>query len=384
MSLVALLSACSLFGLLLHLLTSAVIWKRHRFPATAPDAAPLPSGTGVSIVRPVSQLDSFLDETLESTFHLDWDNLEIIFCAARESDPAVPAVRRLLARHPRRNARLMIGETPISQNPKLNNIEKGWRAASHDLVALIDSNVLLPRDYLQQVLAVWDDGCGLVTSPPAGDRPDGFWAAVECAFLNTYQARWQLIADEIGDGFAQGKNLVLRKSVLEPLGGIKALTLEAAEDAAVTRVLRAAGYHVRLSSMPFIQPLGRRSFRAVWQRQQRWATLRRASFPLFYLPEIIGGLLAPLALAAAALWLAGYALVLPLGLMTAIWIAAELVLAAAVGWPHGPVMLPAVITRELLMPFLYVAGWFSDDFEWQGHAMTADPSEPATTTGGAT
>jgi hypothetical protein len=37
------------------------------------------------------------------------------------------------------------------------------------------------------------------------------WAEIEGAFLNTYQARWQCFADEIGLGFAQGKQRTLRR-----------------------------------------------------------------------------------------------------------------------------------------------------------------------------
>ena len=49
-----------------------------------------------------------------------------------------------------------------------------------------------------------------MSAPPVGSHPDGFWAALECAFLNTYQARWQYFADTLGLGFAQGKTLFCR------------------------------------------------------------------------------------------------------------------------------------------------------------------------------
>ena len=35
-------------------------------------------------------------------------------------------------------------------------------------------------------------------TPPAGSCPQGFWAEVECAFLNAHQARWQYVADTMG------------------------------------------------------------------------------------------------------------------------------------------------------------------------------------------
>ena len=86
-----------------------------------------------------------------------------------------------------------------------------------------DSNVLMPRDYIQRLFASWRADTGLVASPPAGCRPEGIWAELECAFLNTYQARWQYLIDSLGRGFAQGKTMLWRRTDLEGAGGIEAL-----------------------------------------------------------------------------------------------------------------------------------------------------------------
>ena len=68
--------------------------------------------------------------------------------------------------------------------------------------------------------------------------PRGFWAELECAFLNTYQARWQYAADSLGHGFAQGKTMLVRRRDLAQAGGIQALAEEIAEDAAATKLVR--------------------------------------------------------------------------------------------------------------------------------------------------
>ena len=80
----------------------------------------------------------------------------------------------------------------------------------------------------------------MVSAPPIGSHPRGFWAQMECVFLNTYQARWQYVADTIGLGFAQGKTLFYRRSDIEAAGGLRVLAAEAAEDAASTKIMRAA------------------------------------------------------------------------------------------------------------------------------------------------
>src|SRR3984885_3062482 len=248
----------------------------------------------VSLIRPLCGIDNYAEETLRSTFGLDYPDYEILFCVASAKDPVLPLVRRLIAAHAGAPAKVLIGDDRISTNPKLNNLLKGWRAAAHDWIIIADSNVLMPRDYIQRLFASWRDDTGLVASPPIGTRPDGFWAEIECAFLNTYQARWQYLVDSFGRGFAQGKTMLWRRADLEAAGGIEALAKEVAEDAAATKIVRGAGLRVRLVDRPLPQPLGRRSAAEVWNRQVRWARLRRASFLLYFLPEILSGGVLPM------------------------------------------------------------------------------------------
>ena len=159
----------------------------------------------MSLVRPVCGIENHVEETLASGFTLDYPRYEIVFCVASAQDPVVPTVRRLMAAHPGVPARLLVGNEKISDNPKLNNLYKGWRAAAHDWVVLADSNVCMPPDYIQRLIAAWRPDTGLVCSPPIGGRPVGFWAELECAFLNTYQARFQYTADSLGHRLCAGQ-----------------------------------------------------------------------------------------------------------------------------------------------------------------------------------
>src|SRR5262249_58434890 len=109
-------------------------------------------------------------------------------------------------------------------------------------------------------------------------RPLNLWAELECAFLNTHEARWQYVADSIGLGFAQGKSMLWRREILERAGGIEALGMELAGDAASTKLVRGTGLRVRLVDRPFQQPLGARTLTEGWNRQLRWARFRPASF----------------------------------------------------------------------------------------------------------
>jgi ceramide glucosyltransferase len=367
---------CALFAVLvtlLHLASSLLAAYRSRGKRPDPPVSsqrPPAAAVPVSVLRPVRGLDPYDEMTLRSGFRLNYPDYELVLCCADADDAAVPAIRRLMAEHPQVDARLLIGADDVTSNPKLNNLIKGWRAAQHDWIIMADSNVLMPADYIERLLAGWRVDTGLLCAPPIGCMPRGFWAELECAFLNTYQARWQYAADTVGLGFAQGKSMLWRRAVLEQAGGIRALGAEIAEDAAATKVVSRAGLRVRLVDRAFGQPLGQRSAAQVWSRQVRWAKLRRATFPLFFAPEVASGSLLPLlaaGYAAAAADVSVIGVVVPLAV---VWYGAEAALARIAGWHLGRWSLLAWIVRDLMLPVLWAQAWLGNSFSWRGNKMS--------------
>ena len=339
--------------------------KRHR-----PEA--------VTIIRPVCGVEQYDRGTLSSTFWIDHPNYEIIFCCAKSTDPAVALVEHLIAAHPNVRARLLIGDDRPTANPKLNNLVKGWSAAKSEWIVLADSNVIMPPDYLDRMFAAWTPDTGLVCSPPLGCLPQTFWAEVECAFLNTYQARWQLAADSIGFGFAQGKSMLWQRSCLEAAGGIIALGAEIAEDAAATKIVRNNGKTVNLTDRPFEQPLGGRTAKQVLDRQTRWAKLRRATFARYYIPEIMTGIIPALLCAALAAPRLGLEPITICAALFILWYLAEACLNVRAGW-HVSWMSPlAWAVRDLLIPLIWCRGWLGNGFTWRGNEMSVDAPQLAT------
>ncbi|MFA6155249.1 ceramide glucosyltransferase [Mesorhizobium sp.] len=346
------------------ILLAASRLKRRTTIALPAEARP------VSIVVPSRGVEPFTQETLDRAFSLDWPRYELIFCVANADDPVVRLIRAAIGRFPDVRARLLIGDDRISANPKLNNCVKGWDAARHDWVILADSNVLMPRDYVQHMMAAWRADTGLVCSTPIGSRPVGFWAEVECAFLNTLQARWQYAGEALGLGFAQGKSMLWNKPMLDASGGIRALAAEIAEDAAATKLVNGLGLRVNLVAAPFEQPLGRRTLGEIWSRQARWARLRRVTFPLFFAPEILTGAVVPLALALIAAASAGFSLPLTIVAVLAAFYLPECALASAKGWYLSPRMIGALMVRDMILPAMWVRGWLGGAVDWRGNAMT--------------
>ena len=170
---------------------------------------------------------------------------EILFCVASPEDPVVLLVERLIAAHPGHRARLSSATTRSAAIQAQQPGSRAGRRQPHRWIVATDSNVLLPPDYLERLLGEWRADTGLVSSPAVGIAPEGFAAELECAFLNSYQARWQLAADAVG------RLRPRQEPVLAPrrAGGWRRpanLGTEMAEDVAATKLVRRAGLKVRL------------------------------------------------------------------------------------------------------------------------------------------
>lgn len=342
------------------------LWRLRRPLQRSALLAELPP---VTIVRPVRGIEAFSRETAVSGLELDYPRYSTIFCVADGDDPIIPLIEELIAQYGADKVRLIVGDVAVSANPKLNNCVRGWEAATTDWVILADSNVLMPKDYIQRMMAAWRPETGLVCSTPAGSRPQNFGAEVECAFLNAFQARWQYVGEALGLGFAQGKSMLWNKPFLDSNGGIAALGAEIAEDAASTKLVRAAGKHVHLVGQPFEQPLGSRRIADAVQRQFRWARLRRVTFLPFFMLEILSAPLLPVLLAAFAS--PGLGLPFWLGplLVLLVWYAGDIVLSAGVGWFLNWRSPFAMLVRDIAFPGVWAYAFVGGEVSWRGNAM---------------
>jgi len=349
----------------IHLMTCGLVLWRYR----KPDRIRPAGGTQpLTVLRPVCGYEPGLARSLASTFTGRATDYEVIFCVADPDDAATPLIKQAMADHKYVPSRLLIGDDRISANPKLNNLAKGWAAAQHPWIAMIDSNVLLPRDYIQRLFESWGPDTGLVTSPPVATATQGFPAKLEAAFLNTYQGIWQLAGDQVGQGFAQGKVLFWHRDMLETAGGLVALSRNMAEDVAATIITRAAGRRVSVVCRPFVQPLGRRTFKEVWARQVRWAKVRKDGFPIIFAGEIFTGGAIPL-FAVGGLTALGALPLIVAGAAVVAWYGAQWAVAWRAGWARSPMQVAAWLLRDLLIPGIWVAAQMSRGFVWRGHTM---------------
>jgi ceramide glucosyltransferase len=365
------LFALSVLIVALHIGTIALAiskLRRSRAPLSASVFGPAPTEP-VSLIVPVTRAGARELECLRTCLALDHPTYEVILCIVDGDDAARALIEPLLAQPSAATIRLVTSTSGTGRNPKLDNLAAGIRAASNDWLVLVDDNVIVPPDLVARLASCWSAGTGAVSSPPIGVDARSFAAEVEAGFLNTFQARWLLALDVIGRGFAHGKTILLRRAVLDQIGGIDALQHPTAEDAALTLALQRNGLAVRIVDRPVMHPLGPRRFAPVWARQLRWAQLRREAFPATYGVEVFGSALVVAVLAATGASLCGSSAIPAALCILLVWYGLEAALARSAGWPLTRVSLFAWVTRDVMIVLLWLLAWVRKDYVWRGNAI---------------
>lgn len=329
------------------------------------------------VLVPIAHDDAFLPAAIEALFCLEGRRHELVFCLPQPSE-VERLVLEIAQRHPEVPFRLLVGRAEFSVNPKLDNLAKALIGQEADWNCVVDANVIVPPDYLMRLAAEFRPDVAVVSALPVGTNVDGFWSDVEAAFLNTYQAPLQLTADMVGAGFAHGKTMLFRTADLQRWGGTRALSMDVAEDAAITKLAWRDGRVVRLLDTPVAQPLGRRSFGVVWRRQSRWAQLRRQSFPAVFAAEPLSTSVLPAVSAGLAAETYGFGF--PIGFLTSLvlWVGIELTLARSAGWRCGPRYALACLARDGLALAIWLLAWGRHTYTWRGNRIDMRQLRPPT------
>jgi ceramide glucosyltransferase len=233
-----------------------------------------------------------LSENLESFFHLDYPRYELLFSLADANDPAAYFITHLMAKYPRIRARLFTGEITVGPNPKVNNLVKSYRAARHDWILISDSNISVSRHYLDAVVADFTTDVGIVTALVAGSDPRGLGGWLEATFLNTFYARWMLLAGKFNNPVVLGKSMLFRRSEAQRFGGIPHLGRYLAEDYMAGQAMQMLGKRIVVMRAAVTQPIGDCTIEAFWSRHLRWGRIRRsqASLAFYFEPFISSSL----------------------------------------------------------------------------------------------
>lgn len=318
----------------------------------------------VSIVLPVKLLEQGFARAQESALEQRYPQFEAIASSVEATSPAIEAMRGLFARRPAVEARILRSFAQFAASPKVDNLFAPFNEATHDVIFMKDSNVVLEKDDLAQAVRHLTGDVGLVCAIPYAARPENFAAHVETAIMNGPHQRMLFLASALGQGFGVGKIMLFRRSDFLRAGGFSAIAHTVGEDNATAKAMKRIGLRTVFSHRPVRQELGSRLLRDVYQRQLRWSVIRRDDELLSFLAEPICQALPAFVAALVAAPLAGLSPLCAVSATFALWLTLETLLSFAKGWQvswAAPVILPA---REGLMLAVWLHAWVATKVVW--------------------
>ena len=238
---------------------------------------PLPP---VSVLKPVHGLEGRLRENIESFFHQDYPDYEILFAADQADDAALDVVREVSARYPHIRSRALV-TGGLWPNPVVYAFHCMAEAAAHDILVTSDSDVEVSPSYLREIVPpLLDPKVGMVTCVYRGKNAAGFFSGLTAIGMSVEMTAGVLVANLLeGMKFGLGPTTAVRKDALASIGGYTALQDYIAYDFAIGNLIAKAGYRVVLSGHVIDHVVNQKSFRHMWQNQLRWAQTTRYSRP---------------------------------------------------------------------------------------------------------
>ncbi|KNE61851.1 hypothetical protein, variant [Allomyces macrogynus ATCC 38327] len=249
---------------------------------------------GVTILRPLKGVDCNLRTNLAASFMQEYptDKLEIIFCVANAADPAIELVQELMLEHSEFNAKLVVGELMVGENPKINNLIRGYDKATHDIVWICDSNVWVSPPTLRHSIEALTNPAGARRGPwplcnrharvgmvhhlPVAEAPTSLGADLEWFFLNAVHAKMYVGLNWLSvSSCIIGKSTLFRRSDLATAGGLRAFGQFMAEDNMMGTALWNRGLAHVMTTDRARQALGTITTRDFYGRRIRWGRIRK-------------------------------------------------------------------------------------------------------------
>lgn len=242
----------------------------------------------VSLLKPLSGLESELESNLESFFRQNYRNFEILFAASDPTDPALEVVARLSTKYPHIAVKVVDASEPSYANHKVYSLEKMAAQAAADILVISDSDVRVTPDYLPSLVTAFaDPGVGVSTCVYRGVPGRGIWSRLEALAMSTEFMAGVLLAWKVeGMKFALGPTMAVRRQCLEAIGGFAAMADYLADDFVLGKWAAQAGYRVVLSPHVIDHQVLGEDFRSCFLHRLRWARSTRFSRPWGYIGQV--------------------------------------------------------------------------------------------------
>ena len=244
----------------------------------------------ITILKPICGIDRDSYKNLSSFCTQDYPTYQVIFAALENADPAIEIVQKIINYFPDLDIELIIGGTDasipitIGANRKISNLLNAVAKSKYDILLIADSDIRVEKDYLQRVVQpLKEENVGVVTCLYRSLAEN--WVTIfEAIGTATEFNAGVLVSKQLeGVKFALGSTIVIRKKVLELIGGFTAISDYLADDFQLGYLSTQVGYKVVLSDYVVEHILATTTLADSLKRLIRWARGIRFSRPWGYL-----------------------------------------------------------------------------------------------------
>jgi ceramide glucosyltransferase len=340
---------------------AAIAFRRSSYPINPEFHPPL------TILKPLCGLDNETYTNLASFCHQYYPQYQIVFGVRQLTDPSIELVEKLIHQFPDVDISLVVKDEIIGANLKVSNLANTITAAKHDLIIIADSDIRVGTDYLQRVIQpLQNQNVGVVTCLYRSSA-QGIAAILEAIGTATHFQPGVLVSKQLEEiRFAFGSTIVIRKIVLEKIGGFAAVADYLADDFQLGYLSTKAGYRVILSDYIVEHVLAKSTLSDSINRQIRWARCIRVSRPWGYM-----GLIFTFGIVSSLLFL-----ITSSGSILS-WIALLItwVMRLLMAWVVGVKLLNDEVTKkffwiiplwDLVHFFIWCYGFVGSNIEWRG------------------
>ena len=330
----------------------------------------------VSILKPVCGLDPEMDENLRSFCEQDYPGFQVIFGLRDENDPAVSTIRKIMGDYPDRDITLVIDQSLHGNNYKISNLINMFPHARHGILVIADDDMRVTGNYLNTVVApLADAGTGAVTCLYAGSPRGGIASALNAMFVNEWFLPSVLISHALkNDNFCFGATMVIKREILEQIGGLDALVDYLADDYMLGKLVAEQGYKIQLSHFVVKNIIQEPDFKSMLSHELRWARTMRTVQPLGYIFTFLTDTLIMAFLLAAAVFFETNLLIWPVVIICSILpvrilfhLRVKTILDAR---DAGTIWLVPV--RDFLTFFIRLISYTGNRIEWKDKSFSVD------------
>jgi ceramide glucosyltransferase len=322
----------------------------------------------VSILKPVHGADAQAYKNFASLCRQDYPAFQLIFGVQDARDPVIPIIETLRRDFPACDITLIVSPKEIGFNRKVSNLQNMVGAAGHEVLLIADSDICVGPDYLRRVIApLQQERVGMITCLYRGALGTTLGGLLENIGISSTFGPEVCAARALqGIKFALGSTIVLKRELLERIGGFPAVADYLADDYLLGHRTAAAGYEIVLSDYVVEHVTGPLSFNAMLQHQLRWSRAVRVSRPWGYLGLLVtyGTVTALLSLlawqfGAFAWWLLALTLLLRMlpAVVVGVWGLRDFILAR---W------FWLVPVRDVVAFGVWLMSFFGNEIYWRG------------------